>query len=264
MLIDFELTPVEKVLPWGSPGNHSLTWFGLTEGRYWINAGVDTLFEYSERVRHNDADRYCDYYVGRIFEDVMNMLPAVLEAVPHDLRRYVSGNFGREWTKAYELWSEQNLDEGAGGEAWDMGDRAASLLRDRVLDTGYLSPPASMLMWSDETDVHIEWNNRDKFIDGVLAWSAIGGSFRLPREKFVTEVEAFHTRLFEQMTSRVDQVAAGALNPDIQIDLPGLIAENERRQGAFAQALGQKGATPWDEIRSAVFEISSDAASMSS
>lgn len=261
MLIDFELTPIKEVVPWGTPGNHSLTWFGLTEGRYWINAGADTLFEYSDRVRHSDANRYCDYYVARIFEDVMNMLPAILEAVPQDLRTYVSGESGREWIKTYEFWSAKNLDKDAGDEIWDMVDRADSLLRDRLLDIDYLSPSASIVMWSDETDVHLEWDNRDKFIDGVLAWSAVSGSFHLPREKFVMEVEAFHARLFEQMTSRIGQIAAGALHPDIQIDLPGLIAENERRQGAFAQALGQKGATSWDEIRSAVLKISSDAAS---
>ncbi|ALC11499.1 DUF5984 family protein [Sphingopyxis sp. 113P3] len=261
MLIDFELTPIKEVVPWGTPGNHSLTWFGLTEGRYWINAGVATLFEYSDRVRHSDGSRYCDYYVARIFEDVMNMLPTILEAVPQDLRAYVSGNSGREWIKACESWSEKNLDEGAEDETWDTWERANLLLRDRFLETGYLSPSTSIVMWSDETDVHIEWGNRDKFIDGGLAWSAVSGSFHLPREKFVMEVEAFHARLFERMTSRIEQVAAGALHPDVQIDLPGLIAENERRQGMFAQALGQKGATPWDEIRSAVFEISADAAS---
>lgn len=261
MLIDFELTPIEEIVPWGVPGDHSLAWFGLTEGRYWINAGVDTLFEYNQRVRHNDADRYCEYYVARIFEDVMNMLPGILDAVPQDLRRYLSGNSGREWIKACEFWSEQNLDEDAGDEIWDTWECAGLLLNNRLLETGYLSPSTSILLWSDETDVHIEWDNRDKFIDGVLAWSAISGSFHLPREKFVTEIKAFHVRLFEQMTSRIDQVAAGALHPDIQIDLPGVIAENERRQGAFAQALGQKGTTSWDEIRAAVFEISSDAAS---
>lgn len=198
MLIDFDLTPIEDVGPWGTPGDHSLTWFGLTEGRYWINAGADTLLEYSEHANRNDADRYCDYYVARIYEDVVHMLPAVLEVVPPDLRKYVAGNSGREWIETYNSWSGQNLDEDAGNEASDVADRAASLFSERLLNTGYLSPPATILMWSDETDVHIEWDNRDKFIDGILAWSATSGNFNLPREQFVKEVESFRTRLLEQ------------------------------------------------------------------
>jgi hypothetical protein len=264
MLFDFELTPIGKVLPWGAPDNPSLSWFGLTEGRYWINAGVDTLFEYSESVRRNDADRYCDYYLARIFEDVMNMLPSILEVIPQDLTRFISGNSGREWIKTHELWSEQNINEGSGREIGDKWDRANLLHCDRFLDSSYLTPSTSILMWSDDDDVHIEWDNSDEFVDGVLAWSAVSGSFLLPRDKFVMEVDAFQTRLFEQMKSRIDQIAAGALHPDIQIDLPGLIAENEQRRGEFAHALGKRGVTSWGEIRSAVFEISADAASMPS
>ncbi|SKB94117.1 DUF5984 family protein [Sphingopyxis flava] len=260
MLIDFELTPIEKVMPWGQPDNHSLSWFGLTEGRYWMNVGADVLFEYSERVRPNDGDRYCDYYVARIFEDLMNMLPSVLEPVPQDLIKYISGKSGREWAKTYEFWSEKNLDDSSGDEIWDTWDNANSLLRDRSMETGYLSPSTSILMWSDEDDVYIEWDNSDKFVDGVPAWSAISGSFHLPREEFVMEVEAFHMRVFTQMKSRIDQVASGALRPEIQIDLPGLIAENEQRQGKFAPILGKREVTSWDEIRSAVLEIASDAA----
>lgn len=261
MLIDFELTPIENVLPWGTPDNPSLSWFGLTDGRYWINAGVDTLFEYSERIRHNDADRYCDYYVARIFEDVIEMLPSILEAVPQDLTKYVSGESGREWAKTYESWCEQNLTEGAGDELWDVCDRANLLLCGRFLDCSYLTPSTSIVIWSDDADVHIEWENGDKLIDGELAWSAVSGSFHLPREKFVKEVGAFHAKLFQQMTSRIDQVAAGALHPDIQIDLPGLIAENEQRRDAFVQNFEKRCVTSWDEIRSAVFGISSHAAS---
>ncbi len=35
-----------EVLPWGNPGELSLHWFGLTDGKYWIQAGDDALLEY--------------------------------------------------------------------------------------------------------------------------------------------------------------------------------------------------------------------------
>ena len=260
MLINFELTSVEEVAPWGGPGNQSLHWFGLTEGRYWIDVGENTLFEYSERVRLKHFDRYCKYYAARIFEDITNMLTSILDPVPHDLVQYVSGRSGRAWIKMLESWSERNLVEGAGDEIWDVWDRANLLLSDRSLDSAYLTPSTSIVMWSDEADVHIEWENGDKLIDGELAWSAVTGSYHLPREKFVKEVGAFYANLFEQMTSRIEKVAAGALHADIHIDLPGLISENEQRREGAAQTLRRKGQASWDEIRLAILAISSSTA----
>ncbi len=258
MLIQFELNPLGKVIPWGGPGNHSLHWFGLTDGRYWINAGDATLFEYSEQVRRAESDRYCDYQVARIFENITEMLPTILDPIPPDLVKYVSGESGRAWMETQDSWGERNLTADAGDEAWDVWHRATLLLNGRSLDSTYLTPSASILMWSDDTDVHIEWENADKVINGELAWSAVRGSVHLPRATFVEEVRAFHARLFEQMTSRIEQVASGALHPDIQIDLPGLIAENEQRRGWAAQALEKREQACWDEIRSATLEISSD------
>lgn len=259
MLINFELTPVENVLPWGSHGNNILHWFGLTDGRYWIDAGGDTLFEYSERVRRAGFDRYCNYHVARIWEDITETLPTILDPIPQDLVRYISGEPGRARMATQYSWFERNLAADAGDEAWDVLGRANLLFRNRYLDSTYLTPSASILMWSDDADVHIEWENGDKLIDGELAWSAVRGSFHLPRAVFVAEVRAFHARFFEQMTLRIEQVAAGALHPDIHIDLPGLIAENEQRRDWAAQALEKRGQAFWDEIRSAILEISSDA-----
>jgi hypothetical protein len=152
-------------------------------------------------------------------------------------------------------WLERADDE---DESWDVLSRANVLFCNRFLDSAYLTPSASILMWSDDADVHIEWENGDKLIDGELAWSAVRGSFHLPRATFVEEIRAFHARLFEQMTARIEQVAAGALRPDIHIDLPGLIAENEQRRDEAAQAFETREQACWDEIRSAILEISSD------
>lgn len=258
MLINFELTPVEKVIPWGNQGEHNLHWFGLTEGQYWIDAGGHALLEYSEHAQRNGTGRYCDYYVARILEDITDMLPSILEPIPQDLVQYVSGESGRAWIALQESWSERNIVKGAGDEVWGVWEHANLLLYNRFLDSAYLTPSASILMWSDEADVHIEWENVDKLIDGELAWSAVSGSFHLPREVFVKEVGAFCAKLFEQMTSRTEQVAAGALHPDIRIDLPALIAENAQRREKVAQALEKREQASWDAIRSAILEISSD------
>ena len=33
-LFELELAPVEQIHPWGEPGNLSLSWFALTDGRF--------------------------------------------------------------------------------------------------------------------------------------------------------------------------------------------------------------------------------------
>ena len=258
VLINFELTSLEEVVPWGSPGNHILHWFGLTDGQYWITAGSDNIFEYSDRVRRAGYGRYCKYQVARILEDITEMIPNVLEPIPQDLVKYVSGLSRRAWMDTRDSWFERNFTSDAGDETWEVLDRANLLLNDRFLDSAYLTPSTSVLLWSDDADVHIEWENGDKLVNGELAWSAVRGSFQLPRATFVEEVRAFHARLFEQMTSRIEQVEAGALHPDIHVDLPGLMAENEQRREWAAQALEKREQACWDEIRSAILEISSD------
>lgn len=258
MLINFELKPLGEIIPWGKPDNLGLHWFGLTDGQYWMHAGCSTLLEYSEHARRAGTDRYCSYQIARILEDTTEMLPSILDPVPRDLVKYISAGSGRAWRQTSDTWLERNSEADDDGQVWELLDRAQLLLTGRVLDSSYLSPSASILMWSDETDVHIEWDNEDKLIEGELAWSAARGSFRLPRTTFVEEVRGFHARLFEQMTSRIEQVAAGALHPDIHVDLPGLIAENNQRRHEASQALEKRAQTCWDEIRAAILEISAD------
>lgn len=256
MLINFDLTPVAAVAPWGPADNPSLSWFGLTEGRYWISAGSDTLFEYHERVRETLSAQYCDYYVARIFEDLLGILPAVLDPVPADLAHHMSADARRAWLDDYESWSERHLTPEATDAVWDVGERATALIGDRMLETSYLSPATSILLWSDHDRVHIEWDNRDKFVDDNPAWSALAGRFALPRQEFVNEVGAFHAALLDQMEARIAEVAAGALRRDIHVDVPELLAEQERRRTSLATALEKRAPTSWGDIRSALSTIS--------
>jgi hypothetical protein len=47
MLFNFVLCPLEEITPWGNEDQYSLSWFGLTEGGYWLQVGEDQLFRYS-------------------------------------------------------------------------------------------------------------------------------------------------------------------------------------------------------------------------
>ncbi|WP_431476396.1 DUF5984 family protein [Massilia eburnea] len=256
MRINFQLTPLEDVIPWGAPNNLSLSWFGLTDGQYWIDLGETSLFEYSEHARTAGAGQYCDYQIVRLLEDILDMLPSIMEPVPPALVQYLSGDSGHAWEATRSRWASDQaswLDE---DECWRLADLAGSLSHNRFLDSAYLSPSANILMWSDEKNVHIEWDNSQKVIDGKLAWTAVKGHLQIPRDEFIKEIESFHFRFIEQMAVRISQVVSGALPPEIRIDLQQLQAEHEERQNAFKLALSNIVSTPWDEVERAILAIS--------
>lgn len=257
MLFNFTLVPVENVRPWGEPGNLNLHWFGLTDSQYWIEAGSDSLLEYSNLVRERfGGSRYCDYYVARLYEDVMEMVPHVLEPIPPVLVPYISGISGRAWEATFRSWMESHDEQPLNDRFWQIVDAASCLHNPRCMITNYLSPPAKIMMWSDESTVHIEWDNRDESFEGVQAWSAVQGAFVLPREQFISEIQSFHSRLMEQMAVRVEQVQAGALSSDIQIDLPGLQQEHEFRSLPIDRTIARSlQPTDWQRVHEAIQEV---------
>jgi hypothetical protein len=257
MLFNFNLTPLENVQPWGRPDEKRLHWFGLTDGEYWIQVGNEALFEYSEHARyHLGSKRYCNYQVVRLYEDLMEMTPYVLEAVPVELIPYISGSTGRIWSTASESWFAETRDHNDRDQYWEIVDASATWIGRRRLDTAYLLPSANIHLWSDAIHVFFEWDNREKLVTGAPAWVAQYGAYRLPREEFIAEVKSFHTRLMEQMSDRVEQVLAGALPSDIDIDLFGLQQEHLRRcrliDGVFADPPIP---TDWQRVQIAIHEI---------
>jgi hypothetical protein len=255
VLINFTLTPIEEILPWGQPGSYSLHWFGLTYGEYWIQASEAALFEYSDHARNAGAKRYCDYQVVRLYEDLMEMLPYILEPVPEPLVPYICGEPAKAWQNAYDAWRDRN--EGVLDTDYfcEIADAAVVWSGKRRLDSAYLSPSANIAIWSDQEQVHIEWDNRDRHVDGKPAWSAVLGSYQMPRDEFIEEMKSFHIRLLDQMAARVDQVVAGCLPSDIQIDLPGLVREHEQRARSLESALRLVPETDWQQTERAIREI---------
>lgn len=257
MLINFTLAPIDEVVPWGQPGSYCLHWFGLTYGEYWIQAGDATLFEYSDHARAAGAERYCTYQVVRLYEDLMDMLPHILEPVPNPLVPYISGAGPGILRGAYDAWCEIAADLPDADDRFAFADAAVEWVERRRLDSSHLAPSANIAIWSDDERVHIGWDNRDRLFDGEPAWSASLGSYRMSRGEFIKEMKSFHDRLMEQMAVRIDQVASGRLRSEIQIDLPGLTKEHEQRTRSLEAALKIVPATDWRQVERAVGEIRS-------
>ena len=90
MLFNFQLRSLEQVLPWQSQGQSYLHWFGLTDGWYWLHLGEVEHFRYTDAImavwRETTDDvavlPYVDYQVVRLWEDIQEILPHILEPIP--------------------------------------------------------------------------------------------------------------------------------------------------------------------------------------
>ena len=262
MLINFTLTPIQEVAPWGSPENPSLSWFGLTDGHYWIEAGSSTLFEYTRETCPPGSTQYCYYQVARLYEDLLDILPHILEPVPASLAPYISGESAAAWEKTFDRWREECGDHVSEDRYWEVRTFVADWKYNRHLNSMYLSPPANITIWSDAECVHIEWDNREYLIDGQPAWTAIRGSHKLTISDFITEIESFHARLMSQMESRVDQVAAGAHSEKNKIDPAALAEQHKQSRYPIQTTLRTKPETDWLKIEKTIREVQSDIAQL--
>lgn len=259
MLFNFTLAPLEKCATWGRPGTDErlLHWFGLTDGVYWMNVGDSKLFEYvaTERLDWGSSN-FCDYQVARLYEDVLQIAPYVLEAIPEPLTKHASPNVEDHWaSKANEKLSDA-VNKLTDDEYWQLLDSSQTWIGKRQLDTLYLQPSINVRMWSDATDVHIEWDNRTSTRAGRAVWTATVGAYVLPRDQFMDEVRSFHSRLMAQMSERVESVVNGALPQSISIDVSALQREHEVRSQSIERSLAPPPvATEWGAVSKAITVI---------
>ncbi|MDA0832719.1 MAG: DUF5984 family protein [Planctomycetota bacterium] len=255
MLINFKLKPLHEIQPWDTEGTLSLHWFGLTDGEYWIEVGDSTLFEYNKHVLLHGKPRYCDYPVVRLYEDLMEIVPYILEPIPSSLVRYISLETAGEWQEIYDRWYEDKVDDLESDEFWRIVSDATAWVGKRSLDSGYLTPSARIIIWSDAANVRVEWDNRDKFYRDQMAWSATQGQYLISRCEFIAEVHSFHVQLMKQMTQRVNDVLAGALSEEININKDWLRIEHEQRCSKWDDALRRIVETDWHAVERAINDV---------
>jgi len=222
-----------------------------------MNVGGQQLFRYNVHDGDGTAwSRYCDYQVARLFDDLIGLVPGALAAVPRQLHPFLSGDMAMSWRGYWDAWCSlpdrfpemDALDR----VLWEAGE----LYRLRTLDTFYLQPSTDILMWSSSDQVHIQWDNRGKMVDGAPAWTAAQGSLALTRDRFIAEVRNFCVRLCDAMEERIRQVEQGALAPDIHVDLKKLNLEQELRRHQLDHVLANPRYTDdWPAITAAVEKL---------
>jgi hypothetical protein len=209
-LFEFKLKDLQDVQPWGEEPDLYLHWFGLTDGIYFINAGNDQLFRTSELILRHWSKQYCsidlnqpfvDYQVVRLYEDLLEILPDILNPVPAAVNALV------ETLSAQKRW-RSGLDRYFDADENDVLDdlyiQATEWWSFRKLSTLHLTQGPDIWFWRVNDTVRIRWDNELKNIDGIQPWAAINGQYDITLTAFMQEVDSFHGRLMNEMSRRID------------------------------------------------------------
>lgn len=268
MQFHFRLMPFEEIPPWGTAQGHpNLSWFGLTLGWFWIEVGDQELFRYTRKAlehwQRQDPDAeplllpYEDYQVARYWEDLLEMLPAILDPLPDDLAGRVAHPKGwQDWQDRALRWQKGDEDE----VAWDAYYSAVGWWERRTWDAGHLAYPPRLWLWRVGETVYVRWDNRDVIVDGLPVWEAQQGEYRLPVSEFLAAVESFHAGFLNEMGQQVDVVRAAWPLTDVEIDLDALEREQSERRGKLEPAVNPwarevRRTHTWEQARVAIASI---------
>jgi Family of unknown function (DUF5984) len=252
-LFNFRLTPVREVQPWGEPHQPSLHWYGLTLGEQWIDVGKSLLFEVSrEFLAKHGGTHFIDYQLARLYEDILEMLPHVLEPVPVDVSNYLHATLNVDWNKRLSAFYERNADEMSAED--EFVDLNVSWMRSRILWSGHFSAPPNIRLWSTSDGLtHIAWEADHCQFESASMWSADSGVHSLPTAQFEQEIDSFHERLLAVMDERIAEIKCGSLAPTIAVDVNELErAQSEHRMVFPRLARKLRPPTDWDAARKAI------------
>ncbi len=221
----FGLLPVHQIPPWGGE-EPRLSWFGLTDGWYDIEVGGHELLRYSERTLRRlgggsaggGPSPYAEYFVVRLWEDVIEVVPRVMEPL--------------------------DLDQPAAEEAADWHRRHA-------LTMGHLRNPPYLRCWRTLADgedvVTVAWEYEP---DADVEFAAPAqGRVTMPTGSFVAAVTELDRALLAAMEQRVTELETAGPPPGVHIDLRHLRHEQQSRATDLPRAWERTCDTDWEAVR---------------
>lgn len=255
-LIQFVLTPIEDIGAWGAAEAPNLHWFGLSDGFYWLHLGDEELFRFSDSFLERYPDEpppalpYVDYYVVRLHEDLLEMLPDVLEPIPADLADLVGdADRASALKRTADRWDEEHCT----ADDFEVYVQAVTWWGERSLRTNYLVYPPRIDIWRVGDTVSIRWDNREHLDDDIPIWSAQAGELSMHVDAFLAAVRSFDERFMAAMRCRVAAAETDWPRPDIFTDPKALQAEQVMRERGLAIALAQGPKwSDWETIRRAI------------
>ncbi|WP_436777348.1 DUF5984 family protein [Yinghuangia sp. YIM S09857] len=219
----FELRPLAHLQRWSeAPAG----WFALTDGWYCIDVGAAELLRYADE-SPDPFDAHVDYYVARLWEDLVDLLPAVTEPVPGDLTAFLADEPAEGWLSACD-----DVDQDAINAAlWSAG---------HTLDLGYLTDPPHIRVWrtqgADGDLTTITWTSPRNFAAPRF------GRATVPTEDFVAAVSTLHHTLMDAVQKRI---AALSTPPNDR----QLWDDHRNRSSRLGHALVGHPSSDWPSIR---------------
>jgi hypothetical protein len=240
-LFEFRLTPVDRVEPWEAEAGPNLHWFGLTEGTYWLDIGGRELYRYTEAIlrRWGGDQPHVDYQVSRLYEDVTEIAPFVLEPVPGVLGErldVVRQRIVALWQTAKRDDTDASRDRACAARLW---------LGNRTLSAGHLrhGPRIEFVRVGDV--VHVHCDNRDRVDDGVPMWDVGLLDATLPIDAFLAELRSFHDRLMTDMAQRIEVAAEVLPARGVAFDI-GLARAEQAERSRWADPIPTR--TDWPAV----------------
>lgn len=248
-LFEFELARVEDITPWGEPGEQSLSWFALTDGRFRMVVGEQVLFRYTDGIMAHLAisERDADYQVAAFARDLLGSVAAAVAPLPARISRLAS-----DWQLLSEL--KKPTDDVPATE--DFWYNAWRWLGERSPWTSYLAECPSIQFVRVGDEIRIHWDNRNLRIDGIPVWTAQQGVQVMSVEGFLEESRDFSRRLLTAMHDRIAGIESGTMKPQIEVSTSSLRQQHETWRAEFASYFGDyQPDIPWQETEKALLTI---------
>lgn len=243
-LFDFHFINTEDIITTG------LSWFWLTDGFYWMNIDNQKLFEHSEeglRCWEKQGDTYptenyqkcMDYQVVRFWEDMIEILPTIVQPVPSEFHNLFSQPI-QSLENNYELYYDyvEKINDTAEYKENNQYFDKPFFFDNHILSTMHIFTSPLIYFWryieGKEDNIHIVWDftqttttEDDKQIP---MWSATQGHYKLAYDDFMQEFYDFHQRLIDSMEKKIIEIEN---SPKLQALLRkgyDLRAEHEERK----------------------------------
>jgi hypothetical protein len=232
--IRFKLRDVDKINPWGKPGERTLHWFALTDGVYCIDTPAGRLLEHNNEFDPDLGEPWLDYYVVRLFEDLCEIWPFVSEQIPIDV-------FTRYF--AWHAREGHRIEESDDEELYFTWYDAISWWDARKLDLSYLRAAPEFRLWRTGSEINLDWV-------GDEPWLPSRARLTLPFDSVRDAVGQFVHELLAAMAERIDTIKNNNWQPrDGVLDIEGLVAEHTKREEWAKSMLARVQETDWDLVR---------------
>ncbi|MFI9585717.1 DUF5984 family protein [Streptomyces sp. NPDC052236] len=239
----FGLTPLDRVGAWGGE-RPVLHWFGLTDGWYCIDLGGHEVLRYSKRTSREPDHPYVDYYVVRLWEDMLALVSGAMEPVPPDLAD-VAAEMSPDWNWVDTPEAEAAVDWHSAG----------------FLYTDYLRVAPHVRCWrtlvGDDDTVTVAWEHQPDPEGAIEFAGPQTGRVTMPTSEFLAAVIEFDRALLAAMDQRISELEAleesgRAAVPGVELDLEQLCREHLDRAAWLRRARDRDPATDWDAVRAGV------------